>query len=355
MKKYDFEITGDIGYGFGSKHYVTMRLRDFKDKRPCEVRVNSLGGSVDDALDIVARFRDHGDVTCHMRGMNASAATILAMGAKKVTMERSGLMLIHNCRGFVWELGFMNTDELKEAIGRLKEKTSNQDKIDRVIASLYAAKCKKTTDELKKLMDKGGWLSADECLELGLVDELVDDQQGTASAIAARIENYDNLKLAYNLPDKLPELSLKQQLQVTASKLNQSMKKFLNAILALFAIAPLADDADENQIDGVLTQIEDKHKKMVTDLNARTQEVTERDQTIATHVATIAERDATIASHVATIAERDATIAELNAQVEALKKSPGASSAEPSGGTAQQQKEEQASAFDIYKQIEHLL
>ena len=368
MKKYDFEITGDIGWGFGSKDYVKMRLRDFRDKRPCEVRVNSLGGSVDDALDIVARFREHGDVTCHMRGMNASAATILAMGAKKITMESSGLMLIHNCSSFVWELGYMNADELKDAISRLKEQKDNQDKIDRVVASLYAERCKKSPEELKKVMDRGGWLLAEECLELGLIDEIENDQQGVAKAISARYENYENLKLAYNLPDKLPDLTFKQQLQVQASKFNQTMKKFLTSILALFAITQTIDETNESQIDDVLAQIEDKHKKMVNDLEKKTQEVTDRDNTIAQHVATIAERDTTIQQHVATIAERDATIqhhvatiaerdasiAELNAQIDTLKKQPGATDGEPTGGTAQPQNKE-TSAYDLYNKIQHLL
>ena len=368
MKKYDFEITGDIGWGFGSKDYVKMRLRDFRDKRPCEVRVNSLGGSVDDALDIVSRFREHGDVTCHMRGMNASAATILAMGAKKITMESSGLMLIHNCSSFVWELGYMNADELKDAISRLKEQKDNQDKIDRVVASLYAERCKKSPEELKKVMDRGGWLTAEESLVLGLIDEIENDQQGVAKAISARYENYENLKLAYNLPDKLPELTFKQQLQVQASKFNQTMKKFLTSILALFAISQTVDETNESQIDEVLAQIEDKHKKLVNDLEKKTQEVTDRDTTIAQHVATIAERDTTIQQHVATIAERDATIqqhvatiaerdasiAELKAQIETLNKKPGATDGEPTGGTAQPQNKE-TSAYDLYNQIQHLL
>ena len=52
--------------------------------KPANVRISSLGGAVDDGLDIRQQFVDHGNVTAYLYGLVASSATIAALGAKKV-------------------------------------------------------------------------------------------------------------------------------------------------------------------------------------------------------------------------------------------------------------------------------
>lgn len=107
------------------------------------MRVSSLGGSVDDALDIRQQFLDHGNVTCYLYGYVASAATILATGAKKTCMSRYAFYLIHKVSNWVDAWGNYNADQIQQLIDDLKANKLENDKMDLVLANLYANKCKK--------------------------------------------------------------------------------------------------------------------------------------------------------------------------------------------------------------------
>ena len=67
------------------KRSVRERLSKYAGEH-VDVKISSLGGSLDDGLDIMQQFLDHGDVTAHLYGFVASAATVIAMGARKIVM-----------------------------------------------------------------------------------------------------------------------------------------------------------------------------------------------------------------------------------------------------------------------------
>jgi len=174
MKTYSFDIDSYIGYPI-SKQWVAAQLKKTEGK-PCSVRVNSYGGDVQTALDIRQQFIDHGDVTVYIYGMTASAATILAMGAKEICMSRYALMLVHSCSQFVDLFDSMNAEELEAAIAKLLKTKGDLEQVDSVIAALYAARTKKKPSEMATvIMREGRWLTAEECLALGLCDRLVED------------------------------------------------------------------------------------------------------------------------------------------------------------------------------------
>lgn len=94
---YSISIDSHIGPWGYSKNYIRSQMSGLKNK-PVNVRVSSLGGSVDDALDIRQQFLDHGNVTCYLYGYVASAATILATGAKKTCMSSMHSTLFIRCQ-----------------------------------------------------------------------------------------------------------------------------------------------------------------------------------------------------------------------------------------------------------------
>ncbi len=173
MSKYHIHIDSYIGYPI-SKGYVRSKLSPLKGQA-VNVRINSYGGSVCDGLDIRQQFVDHGDVTAYIFGMTASAATIIAMGAKRIVMSKYALMLVHCCSGTVSEWGHYNAEELKKIIGDLQRDMSDLEKIDQVIANLYALRTGASVKEMAELMAEGKWLSADDCLALGLIDEIIEE------------------------------------------------------------------------------------------------------------------------------------------------------------------------------------
>lgn len=171
--KYDININSYIGYPI-SKEYIAGKLKECKGK-PCAVRINSYGGSVMHALDIRQQFIDHGDVTCYVYGMTASAATILTMGAKKIVMSRYAMALIHQCSGHVFEWDSMNAEQMKALIEKYRKQLVDLETIDGVIANIYSARCKRKVKEVAGTMAKAAWLTADECLAFGLIDEIMED------------------------------------------------------------------------------------------------------------------------------------------------------------------------------------
>lgn len=175
-RTYHIDIDSYIGYPI-SKGYVKSKLQPMKGK-PCAVRINSYGGDVQTALDIRQQFIDHGQVTAYIIGMTASAATILAMGARKVVMSRYALMLVHPCSAAVAQWGYYNKEELAKAIDKLRKTQADLKTLDRVVASIYAAKVgAHNADKMAALMQEARWIGAEEALRLGLIDEIDPDEQ----------------------------------------------------------------------------------------------------------------------------------------------------------------------------------
>lgn len=175
-RTYNIDIDSYIGYPI-SKGYVKSKLQPMKGK-PCTVRINSYGGDVQTALDIRQQFIDHGQVTAYIIGMTASAATILAMGARKVVMSRYALMLVHPCSAAVSAWGYYNKEELAKAIEQLRKTQADLKTLDRVVASIYAAKVgAHNAGSMAALMQEARWIGAEEALHLGLIDEIDPDEQ----------------------------------------------------------------------------------------------------------------------------------------------------------------------------------
>lgn len=194
--EYNISIDSHIGPWGYSKNFIRNQMSGLKNK-PVNVRVSSLGGSVDDALDIRQQFIDHGNVTCYLFGYVASAATILATGAKKTCMSQYAFYLIHKVSNWIDAWGNYNADQIQKLIDDLKANKLENDKMDLVLANLYANKCKKKVDEILPILKEGRWLTAKEALEYGFVDEIIED--GT------KLNFDDAMKTRFNM-FHLPEL-----------------------------------------------------------------------------------------------------------------------------------------------------
>lgn len=171
--KYHIDINDYIGTPI-SKWFISTALKPFAGKH-CDVRINSYGGDTQTALDIYRQFVDHGDVTCYIFGFTASAATILAMGAKKIKMSRYALLFIHRSSFFIDKWGQMNVEKLAETIDALAAMKNTLHTVDDLIASVYALRTGKTKDEMLAIMEEEEWLTADRCKEIGLIDEIIED------------------------------------------------------------------------------------------------------------------------------------------------------------------------------------
>ena len=180
---YDIVIDGGIGYPY-SAEYVANKLKG-KSGKPVTVRVDSYGGLVRDAIDIRRQFIDHGNVTCVVSGLTASAATLICTGAARTLIDPCALMLVHRCSSLVDIFKSVNKKDIDKLTEGLDKTSADLYNIDNAMALAYAKKTKKTCEEMLDLMDKSDWLSAETCVEIGLADALLDEVKTKDAAHAA--------------------------------------------------------------------------------------------------------------------------------------------------------------------------
>ena len=138
-----------------------------------EVIINSGGGSVFPASEIYTVLRDYaGNTIVKIVGLAASAASVVAMAGKKVMMSPTAQMMIHNVTTYA-EGDYRDMEHTADIL-----KTAND-----TIANAYRLKSGKTQEELLALMDDETWMTAQKAKELGLIDEIMfeDDVQLAAS------------------------------------------------------------------------------------------------------------------------------------------------------------------------------
>lgn len=341
---YDLIIDDYIGqFGF-SKSYVRQELSSLSDKH-IDVKISSLGGDLDHGLDIRQQFIDHGDVTVYFSGFVASAATILALGAKRICMSKYAFMLVHKCSNFIDAWGSYNADQMQELIEQLTANKKENDKIDVVIAQLYADKCGKSINEILDILKKEEWLTADEALEYGFIDEIVDtpdmQKQNLTPSLAVKFNRIGlptaglEARQDNSVLDKI--LSAIRTLQSKLAEVvhNEPIKNFdvmnpdfknVAAILNLEAVATSQDgkaDISTDQMQVIENRISDF-----------TQKISEMENTIA---------------------QRNKTIADLTAQIDALNNQPGDSTPEGVAETETTPENAFNSSLSLFNNIKSIL
>jgi ATP-dependent protease ClpP protease subunit len=149
------------------------------------IMINSPGGSVGDGLTIASLLQRHpANVTAYVDGMACSIASVIACAADKMVMGRSSLLMVH--------------DASTLCMGNSKDLRKMADDLDTITASLrqmYLNKAgdKLTEEKITELMDKESWLSAKECMKLGLCDEILESNKMVAKLPNKFMNMYNNI------------------------------------------------------------------------------------------------------------------------------------------------------------------
>ena len=83
-------LFGTIDRYWYNKNYLKYFLDKAKGQ-PVRLKVSSYGGDVAEAVAMSALMAEHGNVTVEFISFNASAATVLAFGAKSIEMHEDGM------------------------------------------------------------------------------------------------------------------------------------------------------------------------------------------------------------------------------------------------------------------------
>ena len=129
-------LFGTIDRYWYNKNYLKYFLDKAKGQ-PVRLKVSSYGGDVAEAVAMSALMAEHGNVTVEFISFNASAATVLAFGAKSIEMHEDGMWLAHKCSLGVDIWGQLNADQLEDTIKELQNKKKSAEAIDLMIAQKY--------------------------------------------------------------------------------------------------------------------------------------------------------------------------------------------------------------------------
>jgi ATP-dependent Clp protease protease subunit len=237
MAKFNIDILGEISESVNSYNSVRSKINDAKGEE-INLVISSGGGSVTEGMgiaDLIANYPN--ETTATGIGLVASIATVVLLSADKVKMTENAFLMIHR----PWSYTMGNADEL-EATAELLDKMEAK-LLDIYTASVYKRKGKQKdlSNKITEMMAAETWMTAQEALEFGFIDEIV--------------------KVGEKNIDLLP--------------LQNSLNKFLNVPAALLTNNKKDDDMGNSileKIKNLLNAVDEKVEDVMTEEEVITEE-----------------------------------------------------------------------------------
>lgn len=156
---------------------VVMALAQIDDADPLTVFLNSGGGIATEGAAIHALLSARkGKTDIVIEGVAASAASLIAMAGKKVTMSAGAVMMIHDPSGYTAG----TSDDHKKAIEALEALAT-------AYARVYAMKSGKTAEDCRAIMKEERWLTPPEAVSEGFADATTETAAEPVAAFDYRI------------------------------------------------------------------------------------------------------------------------------------------------------------------------
>lgn len=148
-----------------------------------EIHINSKGGDVYTSVAIGNYIKDSKiKATIIVDAIAASGGSIITMAGDKIKMYPNSLMMIHRASCAVYG----NAEDLRKVAEALE-------KFDEAVQASYLHHFKGTKEELKAMIYEETYLTAEECLTLGLCDEIIeaapDTEEGVSNESALDVKN----------------------------------------------------------------------------------------------------------------------------------------------------------------------
>jgi ATP-dependent protease ClpP protease subunit len=154
-----FRIEGFIGEDPATAEALASYLATARGR--AEVVINSPGGNAFEGSACMAELEAHGRTRVIIRGIAASAASLIAMGGAEIVMHRDAMLMIHDPSGIT--------------IGPAAAHRKNADTLDQVADTYAAAYARATGHSLARIRDwmaQETWFTADEALALNFIDRI---------------------------------------------------------------------------------------------------------------------------------------------------------------------------------------
>jgi len=149
-------------FGGVSADLFCRDLRSLTAADTLHIRVNSPGGDVFAGVAMAQAIRETpAQVTVHVDGYAASAASLLVAAADRSVIAPGAMVMIHKA----WTIGLGNADDFIATAGLLE-------KIDGEIAASYQARAGGEASDWLTAMAAETWYTGREAVDAGLVTEL---------------------------------------------------------------------------------------------------------------------------------------------------------------------------------------
>ena len=170
---YDEIGRGFYGGGIPAEGFIEeVKGLSLKGVDRLRLRINSPGGDVFDGNAIYNYLRSQSfGVDVLIDGVAASAASVVAMAGDTISMPENAMMMIHN----PWTVVVGDANTMRDTAERL-------DKIREGAVNNYFARVgdKLSKEEIITLMDEETWMTAEDAIDKGFADELLEPVKAAA-------------------------------------------------------------------------------------------------------------------------------------------------------------------------------
>ena len=208
------DITGYIDWWDENDIQSIKRKVNSNSKEDLHLNITSHGGDGMDGIAMYSFFKSlDRKVIANVYGYAGSAATGALMASSHSTIGESDMVLIHNAAGGAQG----SSDDLRGMADWIDAVTDQYVKA-------YKSKTGRSEEEIRSLMDEDRYISAQEALDFGLVDEIRKDNYISANARKGVTEKGDFIIAANaRLPDDESEdemtAKLKEEIQQLTDQL----------------------------------------------------------------------------------------------------------------------------------------
>lgn len=167
-KSAELMLYGNIAESFWGDTISAKEVAEYLENLDVDeinVYINSNGGDANVAIAISNALKRHkAKVVINIDGIVASAATLITCAGDIVKMPKNAFFMVHN----PWVVAAGDSEEMRRHADVL-EKYKN------AIIETYLQKVNINKEKLSELMDNETWLNAEEALEYGFIDEIIEN------------------------------------------------------------------------------------------------------------------------------------------------------------------------------------
>lgn len=219
-------VYGDISdyWGAVSSSEFKRELDRLGNVNNLSIRINSNGGSVTSGWAIYNVLKQHKAFkTVYVDGIAASMGAFIAMAGDEILMSNAGLLMIHK----PWGIAMGEAEELRQEADTL-------DKMFNIAVKIHAERTGTSEDDVRDMMTKTTYLNAEEALELGFIDEIIEydgedtelDTESNMLHIAGEKLSIEKLLNRKELMQKISEIGFMKQKNIKSS--NEGDEKLMD-------------------------------------------------------------------------------------------------------------------------------